>query len=525
MEAIPNHRVNALGVPVEEKKPKRKRRVLWLSDYACATGFAQVAHNVLRELYETGLYEFDVIGINYSGGHADRDKYPIFDKDFRLYPAWPQGRNDMFGRELLVSAISRRNRDIRGPWDLVFTLQDPFIMEAGGVACNVAEIRAEIKKQFPIDNMFKWIGYWPVDAPTKENWITKSVAQCDYPVAYCQYGYDEMIAHDQEDGIYEWLQQPHDEKRVRGNLLAPSLKDRLSIIRHGTNTKDFYTLPKEDNDKFREEYFGGRVKPDDFLIINVSRNQPRKDMARCIKIFADFQKKVPNSFLYLHARVDDVGGNLQEMSRHFDLDQNRWGFPSEFNESQGFPMEFINKLYNTANVCLSTTLGEGWGLMATEAMATKVPMVGPNITSFTEIFNTPNGFDPKTCRGIPLAAGSNASEWICLGQTDNERVRPLTNVDDAVSKLYWVYRNPDKVKEITDRAYKWATELTWKNECKKWIDLFDKAYNDLKVERKIVSAFRNKKPNRNDSCPVCASEGKDIKWKKCRTHNITMPTS
>ena len=71
-------------------------------------------------------------------------KYPTAD-DIRIYPAWPQGRQDMFGRELFLSAIANRNLDIRGPWDLVFTLQDPFILEP--IARNVSTLRAACKKK------------------------------------------------------------------------------------------------------------------------------------------------------------------------------------------------------------------------------------------------------------------------------------------------------------------------------------------------------------------------------------------
>jgi glycosyltransferase involved in cell wall biosynthesis len=517
METIKTHRLQSgIHIPGIEVPPKKKRRVLWLSDFCCATGFAQVAHNVLRELHKTGLYEFDVLGINYPGGHIDASKYPIAD-DIRIYPAWPQGCNDVFGRELLLLTLANRNVDIRGPWDFLFTLNDPFILEP--IARNIKQLQAGCKKGMPKDWQFKWISYWPIDAPSKENWITKSVAQSDYPVAYCQYGYEQMMRWDQPGGIYEWSQQPGAEEKVKGNLLAPSLKGRIRIIRHGTNLKDFYPFPKEERLKFRKEFFQDKIKPNDFLIANISRNQPRKDLARTLAIFAHFQKKVPSSFLYLHARVDDVGGNLQEIARHFDLDQNKWGFPAGFNEGRGYPTDFVNKMYNAADVCLTTTLGEGWGLISTEAMAAKTPIAGPNITSFREIFNTDAGFDPETARGIPIAAGSTSSEFICFGQTDNERVRPLTNVDDAVSKLYWVYKNPEKVQAIVERAYEWVKTVTWEKECQKWVALFEEAYQQLEMERNLPEQKGKDKIGRNDPCPICLEKGIQKKWKKCKEHN------
>jgi len=42
-------------------------KILGWFDYACATGFANVSSNIMRELEKTGRYEIDVIGINYDG--------------------------------------------------------------------------------------------------------------------------------------------------------------------------------------------------------------------------------------------------------------------------------------------------------------------------------------------------------------------------------------------------------------------------------------------------------------------------
>jgi len=42
-----------------------KIKVLALCDYTCSTGFGQVAKNIWQNLYTTGKYELDVVGINY----------------------------------------------------------------------------------------------------------------------------------------------------------------------------------------------------------------------------------------------------------------------------------------------------------------------------------------------------------------------------------------------------------------------------------------------------------------------------
>jgi len=112
-------------------------------------------------------------------------------------------------------------------------------------------------------------------------------------------------------------------------------------------------------------------------------------------------------------------------------------------------------------------------------------------------------------RGIPVKAGSNSSEWFCLGLEDNERIRPLTNVDDMVSKMVWAYQNKRKVDEIVERAYKWVQGQNWELKVKEWDKLFQRAYKDLEKERRMADDVE--KAGRNDPCPC----GSGKKTKKC----------
>jgi hypothetical protein len=82
-----------------------------------------------------------------------------------------------------------------------------------------------------------------------------------------------------------------------------------------------------------------------------------------------------------------------------------------------------------------------------------------------------------------MKAGTNLNEWTTLGSSDYGRLRPLTNIEDGVSKLMWVYNNPDKADRIVKNGYRWVQTMTWKNVCEKWIKLFDFAWEALNKER------------------------------------------
>lgn len=471
-----------------------KRRVLVLADTpTCSTGFATVTRNVLKQLHGTGKYEIDIIGINQFESYYDHDKFP-----YKIFRASVEGKSrDVFGRPRLNMALSGNDSDIQMPYDIIFTINDHFIFEQpihniGGQMINTAELiksyQLAYKNQATPNYWFKWIAYWPVDSELKENWVDRAVVLPDYPVMYTQYG-KRMV----------------DFWNVDDSLDLSNMK----TIPHGVNTDEFYPISDESKRKFRNEYFNGLVGEHTFLVSNISRNQPRKAMDRTLQVFREFQKRRPDSVLYLHAREQDAWGSLGEACRQWGLIVGKDVlFPENFSEHVGVPVDVLNNIYNASDAVMTTTLGEGWGFILTEAMATKTPVLAPNITSIPEILNTEDGFNPETARGVSIKSYSTSSEWFSLGASDNERIRPLPNTDDFVEKLLWVYDNPEEVEKITQRGYEWVQDLKWENVAKQWESLFDEAYMQLEKERE---EGKYKDIGRNDDCPC----GSGKKFKRC----------
>ena len=126
---------------------------------------------------------------------------------------------------------------------------------------------------------------------------------------------------------------------------------------------------------------------------------------------------------------------------------------SDFGPNQGYPIEVLNYIYNSSDVVVSTTLGEGWGLSSTEAMATKTPIVFPNNTSLTEIV----GSD----RGYLYPSGETVDDYLVL-PNDNEVVRPVGSVSEMAKLLVHVYDNRAEAEERAQNAYNWIrSNLSW----------------------------------------------------------------
>ena len=435
---------------------KMSKRVLWYGDFLCTSGFSQVNQNIVEQLKDK--FEFTIIAINHFGEPYDFKRWP-----FLIFPAIDFGKaafggdkfkayKDVFGRQRLIDFLST------GQFDILFTLQDPFIVSLE-VAEAILKVRAELKKK---GKDFKWIFYTPVDGSVKKEWID-GLDKADFPITYTNWALEEI------------------------KKISPETKTR--VIYHGVNLKDFYPIPKDKIDQFRTKYFTGKADGK-FLITNVNRNQPRKDLPHTLMVFKKFKQKHPDALLYLHCRMDDVGNNLLSVANDLGLKPlEDYLFPAQYDEHDGFPVEVMNLIYNASDCVLTTTLGEGWGLSVTEAMATKTPVVAPNNTSLTEI-----------CADGRCKLTECGQNMVTL-QADFDRLRPVVDVDDVVKQLESVYLSwkMGVPSSSVEKAYQWVKTLSWDLTGKKWLEVFEKA------------SYIAPKQGRNDLC-ACGSKKK---YKKC----------
>ncbi len=484
------------------KSVEKKIKILVLADSpTCSTGFAQVARNILRVLYETGKYEIDIVGINFDGSYYDRKKFP-----YRIYPASnslvPDPLyQDLFGRQTFLDKLGT------GDYDLVWILQDTFII------ADLGEKIVETNKALPPDKKFRWMYYFPIDAVPKKEWIDNSVLMADYPIAYTKYGYDEClkIYTIDDDSLLE-------EKEKQENLIKLTLlKAKLNVIYHGINPRQFYSIKMNDEErmKLRLKYFG-KKNANKFIFMNMNRNQPRKDLFNSMKACKSLldkrrEKGKDDVYFYFHCLYKDVSGlDLIAMSQQLEFVQgDEWAFPNpvNFTTGQGYSIKIVNEIYNSIDCVISSSLGEGFGLSVIEGMATKKLVIMPDNTALNEIVGNNE-------RGLLAKSGESIQDYIVLAN-DNNRVRPMTNTEDLVKQMEWAVENPEKAKTMVDRAYRWASELHWGGELigKKWILLFEKAYEQLIKEREIAKIEAKtdfSKLKRNAMCPVCK-----IKHKSC----------
>ena len=84
-------------------------------------------------------------------------------------------------------------------------------------------------------------------------------------------------------------------------------------------------------------------------------------------------------------------------------------------------------------------------------------------------------------RGLLVKSGEDWDHHTVICN-DYEVVRPVTNLDDLIEKMIYCIDNPEEMKEMADKAHKWALKtLNWNVIVPKFLKVFDDA---LKTERK-----------------------------------------
>ena len=251
------------------------------------------------------------------------------------------------------------------------------------------------------------------------------------------------------------------------DIVTSAMHIQPDVIYHGCEPEIFYPLPEEERQRLRKESFG--IGPETFLIGGVGRNQVRKDFARTMTAFKIFHERYSGSLLFFHSKQMDQGGSLVEQATMQGLipGKNVRFMHPNFHEASGIDRDKMNMMYNCLDCVVSTSMGEGWGLCTTEAMAAGVPFIGPRNTVFPEIVGDE--------RGWLVECGGPSLQYVHYGFSNVPRL--LVNVDDLVEKMEEVRRIGEKsLKPVLARE--WTQHHTWKEKQEEWRELLRRCMDE-----------------------------------------------
>lgn len=432
----------------KKKTADRKIKVLFYGDFLQSTGFGNVAMNLLRRLNKTGKYQFEVLAINYDGTPINDPESRYYEfKDMVIHPAANllKGQTDFMGTHKLVEMLQAAK------FDVLFALQDVFNM------VKYKNLISEVKHVTGA----KYLFYFPVDGKIRKEWVEFGMKIPDKAVTYTDFGVKEVAKVDEE------------------------FAKTLEALPHGFDRETFFPIPEEERKNVRKLFF--KTEDDDeFIITNVNRNQPRKDMVRCIRMFDKFVKDNPKikTRLYLHCRPEDTHGiNLPLFATEYCSKEtvDKISFPQvEVMAGDGFSDDVMRQIYCASDLVISTTLGEGFGLSIGEAMSCGTPVMMPRNTAVTYQIGE------KEERGYLVGSGSDDNLWH-LNVQDNNVLRPLTDIVEGAEKLKHIFDNKEERSEKAKNAFKWVKKLDWDKIAGRFEEILDE------LGKEAIETKENKK--------------------------------
>lgn len=302
------------------------KKLLWVGDAGCQSGFARATHGILETLRQ--IYDVTVLGINYTG---DPSSYP-----YPIYTTYQGG--DGFGVGRLIWMC-----DLVKP-DLIMIQQDGW---------NIPFYTRQLQK-FPEYANVAVVAIVAVDG---KNFRSEWLDHVTLAIFWTQFGLNEA-----RDSGY----------------IGPA-----EVISLGVDLEIYYPMDKSNARKLR----GLSELPNDAYIVgNVNRNQPRKRWDLTIRYFAEWikQSQVDNAYLYLHcAPTGDTGCDVVQLATYYGiLYKVLLMQPAVF---YGLNEEEMRHTYNCFDVQVTTTQGEGFGLTTFEGMACGIPQIVPGASALGEL--------------------------------------------------------------------------------------------------------------------------------------------
>jgi glycosyltransferase involved in cell wall biosynthesis len=150
--------------------------------------------------------------------------------------------------------------------------------------------------------------------------------------------------------------------------------------------------------------------PDGFTVLRIDKNSGRKDFAATIKALWPVMERHADVHAHLHTQDRESQSGVwvgSMLSRREEL-HGRFSLPKNFNTFKGWDQEDIVGLINAADVFVTTSRGEGFGLTIAEAMACGVPVIAQNVSAITEVVG-PGGvlIDPIPNRDVTVPSGQD----------------------------------------------------------------------------------------------------------------------
>lgn len=310
-------------------------KILILGDAGVPTGFGQVTMNLGDRLVARG-HDVSVLAVNWRGDYVD--------SPMKFYLPTQLVPSDLYGQSRFIELLGTLVPDA------LIIINDPAVVLSfmfsnqwdtdkvlwNGFPTSRGVYRPPILHYCPIDG---------VDSPRSWSILDQRVRR----IAMTTFGRDTAIP----DAQVAW----HGVDR--------------SIYRPQNRTKAKRLLGYD---------------PDRFLVVRADKNSLRKDYPATWQALAPVMRKHADIDVHFHClpRASD-GYDLRAVMFNDEDIRERVNFSAGLTGYTGWPEEMVATLLAAADLVVSTSWGEGWGLLNGQALACGTPVVATDCSANTEV--------------------------------------------------------------------------------------------------------------------------------------------
>ena len=238
---------------------------------------------------------------------------------------------------------------------------------------------------------------------------------------------------------------------------------------HAIPESQFFPLPEDEVKRARKVHFPN-MKDDAMLVFWNSRNARRKQSGAIIWWFKEFLDRVgqDKAVLLMHTNPKDLNGpDLEAIIKELGLDDGRVLF-----SNQGVPPEALRLMYNMADVTVSASDAEGFGLSTLESLNCGTPIIVPRTGGLQEQVT-----DGEEIFGVMIEASAQyviGSQEVPYIYEDKVSGKDFV---EALEKMYTLSRAERKKIGLKGRehALKHYGFADYQN---KWVELMTKIYEE-----------------------------------------------
>jgi glycosyltransferase involved in cell wall biosynthesis len=382
-------------------------KIMWVADAGCHTGFATVTHQIAERLVRDYGHDIHVVAANYKG-----DAWPT---NLKLYVPNFDQRDDIIG----MSRFIKMEADLMP--DAIMFVQDPKVV-----------LNALVANPWDPDNVLA-------------RGMKSSNGYVYRPPIFAYLAVDGYENPRMWDALTDL-----GVRRIAMTHHGQAAMPEAPVIWHGVDTSIYH--PRDRSEAKRALGFD----PDRFLVLRVDKNSWRKDYPASWKALRPLLRAHPDVDVHFHCRPNAGDG--------YDLDAVRWNdedirdrvtFTPNLGTFKGLSEEQMGILFGAADLFLSTSWGEGFGLTILQAMASGTPVLAQDCSAITEVVG-PGGIlvKPKGRMSVPM------------GQ---EQCLP-----DVEKFSYWLehlYNSRTLREQLGAAAATHAAQFSWDEAAKRFNDL------------------------------------------------------